>query len=258
MFVLVGIGSDSRLVKLCIFGAANSGILKIPIRVWSSAPWSPTGLTFEERRLELQIAALSLFGCLWVLAGTGSKSSPSVAFARFVVRQCLCCLWFPLSFCRFGYWAGLVSNVTQGKSKVAVALCGAQQQRRTRSGSTARTASLHTKTRWRTWSEKAEFPSESLAGWFHFRWLLFDLGRHLLRRTTCKCWCDFLFPKFSLSQILWIFYLRDNSVYCVLWHWRTPGQDQETFPSGKVHQMSEVTIFTSVSLVPSTLWDAAP
>lgn len=128
MFVLVGIGSDSRLVKLCIFGAANSGILKIPIRVWSPAPWSPTGLTFEERRLELRIAALSLFGCLWVLAGTGSKSSPSVAFARFVVWQCLCCLWFPLSFCRFGYWAGLVSNVTQGKSEVAVALCGAQQQ----------------------------------------------------------------------------------------------------------------------------------
>lgn len=31
MFVLVGIGSDSRLVKQCVFGAATSGILKVLI-----------------------------------------------------------------------------------------------------------------------------------------------------------------------------------------------------------------------------------
>lgn len=115
--------------------------------------------------------------------GTGSKSSPGMAFARFVVWQSLCCLWFPLSFCRFGSWAGLVSNVTQGNSKVAVA--GAQQQCEDMLRKHIKKCFPPHQDELGNLAWESEFPSESLAGWYYFRWLLFDLGRQLLWKISC-------------------------------------------------------------------------
>lgn len=83
--------------------------------------------------------------------------------------------------------------------------------------STARSASLCTKTSWRTWSEKAEFTSESLTGWSHFRFLTWQ-ATSLKDNLLIQVWF-FCFLNFSLYKFLWIIYLRDNSVSCVLGPW---------------------------------------
>lgn len=89
----------------------------------------------------------------------------------------------PLSFCRFGCWAGLVSNVTQGNSKVAVA--GAQQQSEDMLRKHSKKCFPPHQDELGNLTWESEFPSESLAGWSYFRWLLFDLGRQLLWSIIC-------------------------------------------------------------------------
>lgn len=80
MFVLVGTGSDGRLLKPCLCGAANSAIL----RSSSSHPCNTAQLTLEERRRGLLSSRLLLFhplsdASLSVLDGTRFKSSHGTA-----------------------------------------------------------------------------------------------------------------------------------------------------------------------------------
>lgn len=119
MFVLVGIGLTADWSNF-VFLEQQTQILKIPVGVWSPAPWIPTGLTFEERTLELQVAAVSLFGVCeflvapnhplgWHLQGLYGRAWAGFGFpwvSADLVAELGSCLW-------------------QGKSTVPVA--GAQQ-----------------------------------------------------------------------------------------------------------------------------------
>lgn len=137
MFILVGIGSDSSLVKQCIFGAANSGILRVLLILpvlsleLCSLKYHRTDFWGEDTRaFELQVATVSLLvmgTCMCSMA----LSSNHNAVQHFGRLHEVCCVTKPvlslfsleflkircteLAFClTLGRWLWLVLSSRKG------------------------------------------------------------------------------------------------------------------------------------------------